>query len=191
LTEEDLLFVEKHFGTLVDIAMSQGTIHPEFIPLFFQKFIYEKHVDALSDVALSVLAQEVMKKPVSERPVSCFGSTIITNPGHRENMKQRLQRRRDEEERAIVARQNEEIDREIKKAAAVAKKEAAEANRIAVSNRYKLEAQAVYEKFKNDVQAFTQHNVVVDSWTIEKVTLLKSAYRKFISPRICYGSNTI
>ena len=41
------------------------------------------HVEALSDVALSVLAEEEMNTPVSERSVNCFGSTILTNIGHR------------------------------------------------------------------------------------------------------------
>ena len=48
-----------------------------------QQFIYDKHVEALSDVALSVLAEEEMNKPVSKRSVNCFGSTILTNIGHR------------------------------------------------------------------------------------------------------------
>ncbi len=74
-----------HFPKLVDIRLAKvakGTVHPEFISVFMQQFIYETHVKALSDVALSVLAEEEINKPVSERPENCFGSTILTNPGH-------------------------------------------------------------------------------------------------------------
>ena len=55
------------------------------------QFIYDKHMAALSPEALAVLADEQKKKPVAERQVNQFGSTIITNIGHRQTQAARAE----------------------------------------------------------------------------------------------------
>jgi hypothetical protein len=87
-----------------------------------QQFIYEKHVQALSGFALSVLAKEEINKPVSERPVNCFGSTILTNPGHRETMRQRTEQCKFVQEVALKEKNDANTLRHVNKARAIAAK---------------------------------------------------------------------
>jgi hypothetical protein len=65
------------------------------------RLIYEKSVEALSEQAITVLAIEELKTPVSLRNVVNYGATILTNPGHLEKETNAIDRRDAKEEKEL------------------------------------------------------------------------------------------
>jgi hypothetical protein len=45
------------------------------------KFIYEKHIEGISDLGIHMVALTDIKKTISERNAVNWGATIITNKG--------------------------------------------------------------------------------------------------------------
>jgi hypothetical protein len=151
ISEDDICYLEKWFPTLLEICLTHGTIHPEFVPILLQKFIYGKHVEALSDVALNVLAEEQLKKPVSSRPINCFGSTILTNDVFLKAMADRRLKRQIDAEIVENNKADAETQRAIKRAELTLTRETNESKRIALVNKRMCSAQVVYQHYKSDV----------------------------------------
>ena len=133
------------------------------------------------------MAEEELKKPLSERVVASFGSVVLNSPGHREAMLERSHNRRETELLATQAKENLAIGREIRKARLII----TEAKRIETANKRKIQAHEVYDVFKNDVQATIEssayisdnvENTVLQTWTKYKVSNIKSAYQMFVLP---------
>ena len=137
------------------------------------------------------MAEEELKKPLSERVVASFGSVVLNSPGHREAMLERSHNRRETELLATQAKEDLAVGREIRKARRIISRETLEAKRIETENTLKIQAQEVYDAFENDVQATIEssayisdnvENNVLQTWTKYKVSNIKSAYQMFVLP---------
>ena len=206
LTEEDKIFIEEQFPALVDTCLTQGTVHPEFAVEFMGSFIYDKHIHALSEEALTLLAQDESKKPVGSRPVSQFGSVILTNEGHKRLMLQRIEERRVQAqllltertartdsrqrvaEQSSAAREDAAARRAIRANAALIKNQLAEAKRLEIANAKKIEAQQVYDAYKVDNSGVNEGYALIEKWVRMPAATVKSAYTYFVVPNLVAGT---
>jgi hypothetical protein len=156
LKVDDFKFIEARFIDLVKIALCHGTIHPEFSSNIMGNFIYEKHMEDLSEVALKLLVAEEARKPVSERPVSSFGATILTNPGHRDFMRQRMLNRIEEERNRLDAAEVANAQGAIARINVATKKAAAALKRVAAEIQLRTSAFEVFDIYKTDVAAVVE-----------------------------------
>lgn len=174
LREEDFKLIEMVFPLLVDNARVHGTNHPEFVKTILGSFIYDKHVEALSSDALFILAEDELKKPTEERSVNQWGATILTNPGHLANMRQKALDKAAAHTLAIESAELAQIQKEIAKAQAIEKKEASRMKKLAIENRQKREANAVYGSYKLDISV---GGARVES---HAAPVINSAYKYFV-----------
>ena len=179
LEESDYEFLEKHFPVMVDIAMVHGTIHPDFIESYCAKFIYEKHIDGLSDTAMSVLAEEELKKPLDARPVDQWGATILTNPAHREFIRQRSAQRAAAKQLALDAKVMEETRREIDRNRKLAKANVRQMKQATIARNQRTTAMDVYNLWKSD------H---AENFSSVAGPLIKIAYAIFVVPTLLPGA---
>lgn len=178
------MFIEKVFPDLVEVSRAHGTCHPDFVILLMGKFIYDKHAEALSDDARALLTHEELKKDIRERPVCQWGSTILTNPGHLENIRARVLARRVAAEALIAEKEVADARKAMQRALdAVRKVERDRAKKI--SERIKMqEAQAIYNVYKDDqikiaAAAAAGRIAHIPQWKLTVAPKLKSAYIYF------------
>ena len=125
-----------------------------------------------------------MKKPVSSRPINCFGSTILTNLGFLEEMCKRRQQTRVVAEALEKSKADSKILRSIRHAQSIVHKEEVEAKRIALVYKRQCNAQIVYQLYKNDVANSIREpegdkEDLIESWVSSKVELIKCAFVMF------------
>jgi hypothetical protein len=180
LTEEDYIFIEKIFYYLVQIALTHGTVHKEAWQPIMGKFIYDKHIEGLSDLGLHVIAMEEIKKPISQRKVVNWGTTIITNPGFMEQQREILLEKQEEELLRIENSKEKKIQSEINKIADIFKREQQEIKRLKKINRIETDATSIYNLYKSD---YTRDDGII-TWNAPKVSLIKNAYTYYCVPSI-------
>lgn len=188
LTEDDFVFIEFVFPFLVDIARKQGTIHPSVRDVILGNFIYQKHIDNLSPEAIKVLAREEANKPEEERPVNTWGSVILTNPGHREEMRARAVAKQQAAAESEEASAAAAVAVAIQKAEELAKREAAEAKKQERIRQQHTEAQTAFAHYQGDNdRAAAEEEHVVETWKKLKAPVIASAYAIFIKPTLQVG----
>ena len=199
LQEHDFIFIENRFKDLVDIAICQGTIHPEFSESIMGNFIYAKHMEGLSEMAMQLLVAEEARKPVSERPVNSFGATILTNEGHKEFMRQRVLSRIEAERNKLDAAAVANAAAAIARIEVEAKKAATALKRTSAAIQLRTNAFEVFDAYMMDI-ANTVGNTAAGNIPVilmieqaENTNALRSAYidaayRYFVKPNIPQGT---
>lgn len=145
-------------------------------------FIYEKHIEALSDQAITVLAMEEMKKPLHLRNVVNWGSTVITNKGHLEQQRMIQLDKAKKDDEKLNADKEKQIMNDIAKVKAIEKREFNEAKRILKENEKELDATKVYELFQSGYNNKIDDNInkVFKTWKHTTVPIIKNAYHYYI-----------
>jgi hypothetical protein len=185
LKEDELKFIEKIFPTLVKIARSQGIIHKEAHLSIMDKIIYGKHIEGLSDLAIHILAMNEMKKPISERNVVNWGTTIVTNDGFLKQQRQKLLEKIAVEDEKVEKAKEKEINAEIAKLVEINRKEQQEIKILEKENKIENDAISIFEIYKSD--SIRNDNVI--TWKSSLVKVIKNAYTYNCVPTISDKSN--
>ena len=80
LVEADFNFLEDNIHLIIEIVKVKGVCHESVAKQIFGQFVYGKHIEALSDLALKLLAMQEMAKPAEEGQVGNFVSCWINHP---------------------------------------------------------------------------------------------------------------
>jgi hypothetical protein len=182
LKPADYAELERIGPLLVEIARCCGSIPRDLWESLMMRFIHEKHVDALSDIALQTIAIDYLKKNESERPLCQQGAVIINSPARLESCRQKALARREETIKKRAEDELKDANREIVKAAEILRRERSEATKREKNQRDLEMSDSVRLLFNADIESSEQENYK-PRWNDSKfvnVQMLHSAYRVFI-----------
>ena len=175
LKEHDWDFIEDNFGFLVDIAKAQGTVFPEDANAIFGEFIYGIEAVILDSDAKDVLAADAIKKPVRDRPVNQWNTTVLTNPKHLENMQIRAAMKLQAKVDAIERKRLDAINAAIKIVEAQEKQLTLQRKRIEAINIHSTNARNVLICKLDDISRADQK----ETWSKCTAPEITSAFKTF------------
>jgi hypothetical protein len=189
MVEDDFKFLEENIHILIKICKVKGVCHESVAKQIFGQFVYGKHVEALSDLALKVLAMQEMAKPAEEGQVGNYGACWINHPDFLETEQAKYEAQVHQEKEKMEAKLIEEARKELEASQRLIKqmdKELKQAELAEGKNKLALE---LLEKFTDNFNAFTvalgPHGDVDNfkgwTWKKENLPIMKAAYDVYVT----------
>jgi len=174
--------LERIIPLLIEIARAHGSCPRECWEPIMMKFIHERHVEALSDIALQAIAADYLKKPEGQRPLNQQGAVIITSPGRLEQCRLAAIKKREDILLSVHADALKQANLEIKRAEEILRRERTEATKRKKMQRDQEESDAVRQLYYLDA-AGSVDEAYQKKWNNSKfcnVHMLQAAYRIFV-----------
>ena len=185
LNEADFVFIESVYPRLVQVATAHGTIQPSYWKPIMGKFIYEKHVESLSDEAICVLTLEEIKKPIEERPRNEQDYIVLTNKGYQENQRQLILKKLEAEEAKIEEAIQKKVQAENKKAKDIEQRELRVQIQGEKRKARRHDARAVLKAYMDDYKEHTEATLLpvalpVETWIKMNAGFITAAHEYYV-----------